>query len=179
MKKHLLFPALAGIFISATLLNCSNTTVSESKKDKLSPTDSTEVKPVIEQKTKGIDESAGKEIIHLTSETFKKEIFDYTKYKDWKYEGKVPAIVDFYADWCRPCKMLAPTLEKLQKEYKGKIQIFKVNTDDNPEVSQAFGITGIPALLFIPMEGKPQMSEGLLPEETLVTTITEVLKVAK
>ncbi len=179
MKRHLLFPVLAGIFITATLLNCSNTSVSENEKDKLSLNDSAKVKSVIEPKTAGIDESGGKEIIHLTSETFKKEIFDYTKYKDWKYEGKIPAIVDFYADWCRPCKMMEPTLVKLQKEYKGKIQIYKVNTDDNPEVSQAYGITGIPALLFIPMEGEPQMSTGLLPEETLVTTISEVLKVGK
>ena len=85
----------------------------------------------------------------------------------------MPTIIDFYADWCKPCKMIAPTLEKLQEKYKGKIRVYKINTDENPGLSQYFQIQGIPALLFIPMEGQPQMASGALPEADFEKAIKE------
>ena len=114
---------------------------------------------------------------HLTQETFKEKVFDYEKNKDWKFEGDKPAIIDFYADWCGPCKMVAPILEELSSEYKGKLDIFKVNTEEQQELAAAFGIRSIPAILFIPKEGQPQMTMGALPKETFKKTIEDVLKV--
>lgn len=115
---------------------------------------------------------------HLTKETFKEKVFDYEKNNEWKFEGKVPAIIDFYADWCGPCKMVAPILEDLQKEYGEKISIFKVNTDEEQELSSIFGIQSIPSLLFIPLEGKPQMATGALPKNSFKSAISEVLNVS-
>lgn len=114
----------------------------------------------------------------LTTQEFKELVFDFVESpQEWKFEGDLPVIVDFYADWCKPCKMIAPTLEKLQKEYEGKIRIYKIDTDKNTELANFFQIRSIPALLFIPMEGQPQMYSGALPEETFKQLIQEVLKV--
>ncbi len=114
---------------------------------------------------------------HLTQETFKEKIFNYEKNKDWKFEGDKPAIIDFYADWCAPCKIVVPILEELSTEYEGKLDIFKVNTEEQQELAAAFGIRSIPSLLFIPKEGQPQMALGALPKETFKKTIEDVLKV--
>lgn len=116
-------------------------------------------------------------IVHLTAETFKKKVFDYENNKEWKYEGDLPAIVDFYADWCRPCKMIAPILVELQAEYDGKLVIYKVDVDDEKELASVFQATSIPALLFIPTTGQPQMAKGALPKETFEKVIKDVLKV--
>lgn len=112
---------------------------------------------------------------NITAEEFKTKVFDYEKNTEWKYQGEIPTIVDFYADWCGPCKMLAPTIEKLSKEYDGKVNFYKVNTEEEPSLSAAFGIQSIPTLLFIPMEGKPQMSAGALPENQIKKIIDENL----
>ena len=114
---------------------------------------------------------------HLTQATFKEKVYDYEKNKDWKFEGDKPAIIDFYAEWCGPCKMVAPLLEELSTEYEGKLDIFKVNTEEQQELAAAFGIRSIPSLLFIPKEGQPQMAMGALPKETFKKTIEDVLKV--
>ena len=98
---------------------------------------------------------------HLTNETFKQKIFNYETNKEWKFEGNTPAIIDFYADWCGPCKVVAPILEELKDEYGDKLDIFKVNTEEQRELSSVFGIQSIPAFLFCPMEGKPTMSAGI------------------
>ena len=113
----------------------------------------------------------------LTTADFKSKVFDFEANQDWKYEGEVPAIVDFYADWCVPCKMVSPILEELSKEYDGKLKVYKVNTDEEQDVSMAFGISSIPSLLFIPVGEKPQMAAGALPKPTLVKAIKDVLKV--
>ena len=102
--------------------------------------------------------------IKLTTEDFRKKIFDYTASEHWKYEGSLPAIVDFYADWCGPCKMVAPVLEELSKQYEGKLLIYKVDTDAEAELSALFGIRSIPTFLFIPLEGAPMMQPGALPK---------------
>lgn len=112
---------------------------------------------------------------HLTKETFLTKVFDFEKNKDWKFEGELPCVIDFYADWCQPCKIVAPILEELSKEYVGKINIYKVNTEDQQELAGAFGIKSIPSLLFCPKDGQPQMAQGALPKETLVSAIKDVL----
>ena len=115
--------------------------------------------------------------IELTSETFKEKVFNYVDNKEWVYEGDKPAIIDFWAPWCGPCKMVGPILEELSEEYEGKVDIFKVNVDENPEISQAFGIQSIPSLLFVPLNEQPQMAMGGLPKETFKQAINETLKV--
>ena len=114
---------------------------------------------------------------HLTKETFQKKVFNYEVSKDWKFEGDKPCIIDFYADWCGPCKQVAPVLEELAKEYEGKVDIYKIDTEDQQELAAAFGIRSIPSILFCPKDDKPQMSMGALPKESFVTAIKDVLKV--
>ena len=112
---------------------------------------------------------------HLTKETFLEKVFNFEKNTDWKFEGQLPCLIDFYADWCQPCKMVAPILEELSKEYEGKINIYKVDTEDQTELAGAFGIRSIPSLLFCPVEGQPQMAMGALPKESLRKAINVVL----
>jgi thioredoxin len=114
---------------------------------------------------------------NLTKQTFLEKVFNYEKNKDWMYEGKLPAIIDFYADWCGPCKMIAPLLEELSDEYAGKINIYKVDTEAEQELAAAFAIRSIPSMLFIPMSEQPQMANGALPKQELHKLIKEVLKV--
>ncbi|NMC40125.1 MAG: thioredoxin [Bacteroidales bacterium] len=116
---------------------------------------------------------------HLTKETFLTKVFNYEKNKEWKFEGEKPCIVDFYADWCGPCKMVAPVLEELSEEYEGKIDFYKVDTEAENELAAVFGIRSIPSLLFVPKEGQPQMAMGALPKETLEQAFSEVLGVEK
>lgn len=117
--------------------------------------------------------------IKLTAEDFKKNIFDYTTEQEWKYKGALPAIIDFYADWCGPCKMVAPILEELGKEYEGKLIIYKVDTEAEQELSGVFGIRSIPTFLFIPMEGQPMLQPGAFPKSTFKQVIEEELLVAE
>ena len=116
-------------------------------------------------------------IEYLTKETFKNKVFDYENNREWKFEGTIPAIIDFYADWCGPCKMVAPILEELSKEYDGKLNVYKVNTEEERELAGVFGIQSIPSLLFVPVEGQPQMALGALPKETFKQAFKEVLNV--
>lgn len=114
---------------------------------------------------------------HLTTETFKEKVFNFETNKEWKFEGSKPCLIDFYADWCSPCKMVAPILEELQKEYDGKLNIYKVDTEDQRELAGIFGIRSIPSLLFVPMEGQPQMAAGALPKDSFKKAFAEILKV--
>lgn len=116
---------------------------------------------------------------HLTLNTFKDKIFDFENNKDWKYKGDKPCIIDFYADWCAPCKIITPILEEISEEYQGKIEVFKVDTQQESELAAVFQIQSIPSLLFIPLEDKPQMAMGALPKQALEQAITDVLKVEK
>lgn len=116
---------------------------------------------------------------HLTKETFKEKVFNWEANKEWKYEGDKPCLIDFYADWCGPCKMVAPVLEELQKEYGDKIVIYKVDTEDQQELAGMFGVQSIPSLLFVPTEGQPQMAMGALPKQSFEKAISDVLKVEK
>jgi len=116
---------------------------------------------------------------HLTTQTFKEKVFNYEQNKDWKFEGDKPCIVDFYADWCGPCKMVAPVLEDISNEYAGKINVYKVDTDKEQELASAFGIRSIPSILFIPKNGEPQMSMGAMPKESFEKAINEILLAQK
>ncbi len=115
----------------------------------------------------------------LDKKAFIEKVFDYENEKEWKYRGTLPAIVDFYADWCGPCKMVAPILEKISKEYDGKLHIYKIDTDKEQELAGAFGIQSIPSLLFIPRKGEPQMARGALGREAFDKAITDILGVKK
>ena len=112
---------------------------------------------------------------HLTKETFLKKVFDYEKNKEWKFEGELPCVVDFWAPWCAPCKMVGPIIDELSEEYKGKVNFYKVNTDEEQELGGAFGIRSIPSLLFVPKDGKTQMAAGALPKEALKKVVDEEL----
>jgi len=114
---------------------------------------------------------------HLTLETFKTKVFDFENNKDWKFEGDKPCIIDFYADWCQPCKVVAPVLEEISEEYGDKINVYKVDTEKENQLASIFGIQSIPSILFIPMDEQPQMATGALPKETFEQAIKEVLKV--
>lgn len=115
-------------------------------------------------------------VIKLNKEEFLKKVFNYEKSShEWKYEGNKPAIIDFYADWCGPCRKVAPVLEELAKEYDGKIVVYKVDTEKDKELAQKFGIQSLPSLLFVPMNGKPQMAVGAIPKDDLKKAIDEFL----
>ncbi len=114
--------------------------------------------------------------VHLTKTDFLEKVANYeSNPSEWKYLGDKPAIIDFYADWCQPCKMVAPILEELAQEYKDDIYIYKVNTEQEQELAGAFGIRSIPSILFVPMEGQPQMAMGALPKASFKEAIDQVL----
>ncbi|MBL7967033.1 MAG: thiol reductase thioredoxin [Prolixibacteraceae bacterium] len=167
MKKFILTLATSAIIITA----CGNT-----KLDKNS-------NPETSVSTAKSGASAGSE--RLTKALFVQKVWDYTKSpNDWKYLGTKPAIIDFYADWCGPCKIAGPILEEIGVEYAGKIDVFKINTDQERELAQVFGITGIPAFLYIPAQGKPVMMSGIArsKEETkkmFIDNIEKILLVKK
>ncbi|MEI6874036.1 MAG: thioredoxin [Spirochaetota bacterium] len=114
---------------------------------------------------------------HLTQESFKSKVYDFEKNKEWKYEGDLPAIIDFYADWCSPCKAIAPVLEELASRFAGKMHVYKVDTEAEPELSAMFDIQSIPTLFFVPKDGDPRFAQGALPKKELERAIAEVLKV--
>lgn len=152
MKKYII-SVLSFFFLAPAISFCGNPSVSESKSVK------------------------GVSVEQLTSEVFKKKVFNYEVNKDWKYEGNTPAIIDFYADWCPPCRQLSPLVEEIAKEYSGKIVVYKVNTDKEKELTMKMGISNLPTLLFIPASGKPQYTLGALPKSTLVKAVNEILLV--
>lgn len=115
---------------------------------------------------------------HLTKDTFKEKVFDFENNKEWKYEGELPCVIDFYAEWCGPCKMVAPILEELKQEFEGKLEIYKVNTEEQRELSAMFGIQSIPSILFVPKDGQPQMAQGALPKDSFKQAFSDVLKVS-
>lgn len=135
----------------------------------------------VETTTKTLTSTAKKMgTIHLTKAEFLKQVVDFeTNQDDWKYLGEKPCLIDFYADWCGPCKAVAPILEELAAEYGDKIVIYKVDTDKEQELAAAFGIRSIPSLLFVPMSGKPQMAVGALPKDQLKKAIDEILLASK
>lgn len=114
--------------------------------------------------------------IHLTKEEFIKKVMDYENNPDgWNYIGDKPAIIDFYATWCGPCNQVAPILEQISEEYADKIYVYKIDTDKEQELSAAFGINTIPTLIFVPLNGEPQMAQGALPKSAFRDVIEDFL----
>ncbi len=157
---------LAIILITVVAIN-AGCTISTAK------TENVEIRTEKSVATKSVSDDS--KTVYLTTATFKEKVFNYEVNKEWKYEGDKPCIIDFYADWCGPCKQIAPVLEELAKEYDGKITIYKVDTEKQKELAGAFGIRSIPSLLFVPASGQPQMSQGALPKEQFVKVIEEFL----
>jgi thioredoxin len=116
---------------------------------------------------------------NLTIDTFKSKIFDFEKSQTWSFVGPRPAIIDFYADWCGPCQALAPVLQEVADDYTGKVDIYKINTDTTPELAALFGVRGIPAILFVPMQGEPAMASGFMPKESFQRAINELFGIAQ
>jgi len=116
-------------------------------------------------------------VISLNNKEFKEKIFDYTSENEWKFKGSKPSIIKFWAEWCAPCKMLGPVLEEISEEYAGKMNVYKIDTDAEQELAMAFGIQSIPSILFIPMEGKPQMAQGAAPKDKLIEAMKNVMGV--
>jgi thioredoxin 1 len=112
---------------------------------------------------------------HLTKKAFTEKVFDFEKNEEWKFEGTLPAVIDFWAPWCGPCRMVGPVIDELSAEYTGKVNFYKVNTDEEQELAGAFGIQSIPSLLFIPMNGGPKMARGALPKKELKNIIEHEL----
>lgn len=133
--------------------------------------------PVVSEKSlAGKTAEADSKVIHLNKKEFLSRVFNYEESpNEWKYEGTIPCIVDFYADWCGPCKAVSPILEELASQYKGKILIYKINVDLDKELAAAFGIRSIPSILFIPVKGTPMMAQGALPKEEFIKQIDEFL----
>lgn len=161
MKKMIMALSMMIVFISCVNSQENNSSSSGSN----SKTTHTNLK-----------ESKMKKTIELTKESFSQKVVNLeSTSNEWKYLGDKPAIVDFYADWCGPCRSIAPILEELAEEYDGQIYIYKVNTQEEQEIAAAFQIRSIPSLLFIPMKGQPQMAQGALPKSTFKQAIEEVL----
>ena len=115
---------------------------------------------------------------NLTKQDFLDKVFDYENEEEWKYKGDTPCIIDFWAEWCGPCKAVGPVLEELSNEYDGKVKVYKVDTETEQELAGVFGIRSIPSLLFVPLGDKPQMAAGALPKEQFVQAFQDVLGVA-
>ncbi|MBL7744168.1 MAG: thioredoxin [Chitinophagaceae bacterium] len=113
--------------------------------------------------------------IQMTTQDFKANVFNYETEKEWKYLGELPAIIDFYADWCGPCKMVAPVLEELSEEYAGRLLVYKVDTEIEQELAQVFGISSIPTFIFIGADGEPMMQPGAFPKAVFKRVIEEKL----
>ena len=119
------------------------------------------------------------QIVFLNEATFKAKVWNYDQNPQWKFIGDKPMIIDFYADWCKPCKMIAPHLEEIQSEYGTKLQIYKINTDNTPNLANLFKVRSIPTLLFIPADGNFQQIVGYRNKEQFVELVGSVLKVTK
>lgn len=114
----------------------------------------------------------------LNIETFKQKIFNFEKNKTWSFSGTRPAIVDFYADWCGPCRALSPILEEIARDYAGLIDIYKVDTEATPELAALFEVRGIPTLLFVPQQGDPALASGFVPKESLQKAIQDIFSIS-
>lgn len=115
-------------------------------------------------------------VVNIGKKEFLDRVYDYEKNPHtWTYKGQKPALIDFYADWCGPCRMLSPVLKSLAAQYKDEIVVYKINTDKEQELAAAFGITSLPTLLFVPVGEMPQVAQGALPKKVLEKGINEVL----
>jgi len=169
---------IAGFSLIAFLSFCTLTSCGE--KGTKSTTDTTQnvnTNTSESESVQNISNTVPGKVIQLTSAEFKEKVFDFEKSQQWQYKGTLPAIVDFYADWCRPCKMVAPIMDELAKEYEGKLIIYKVDVDQAQDLASSFGISSIPSILYIPATGEPRMAVGASSKEEYVKAIKTVLMV--
>lgn len=140
---------------------------------------SQEIDEGVSETTKQDDKSAGSSDIkpeYITAKEFKAKVWDYeANPEQWTYNGELPCVVDFYADWCKPCKMVAPIMDELADYYEGRVLIYKVNTDKERELASVFQVRSIPAILFSPMDGKPAMQAGAMSKEDYIKIIDEFI----
>lgn len=161
MKRNII---LLLMLATITFISCGNSTDKEKQTKE-------------EQKNSTINKKENKmKTINLSKSEFLTKVMNFEQNpQEWKYLGDKPCIIDFYADWCGPCKMVAPLLEELAKEYDGEIYVYKIDTEKEQELAQAFGIRSIPSLLFVPMNEQPQMVMGALPKSELKKAIDDIL----
>jgi len=165
--------AIYGAVMGALLVSLFSRTPKEGKES----SNTVHINGEADPKTRVPDANGISLVQPLTKDSFLQKVFNYEQNKEWKFEGKLPCIIDFYADWCAPCKMVEPILQELAQEYQGKLNIYRVDTQAQQELAAAFGIQSIPSMLFVPLNDKPQMAIGALPKKTLKKAIKEVLKV--
>jgi len=181
MKNLIVLLVMAAIV--GTQYSCDNANAEENANDKQNTEivmDNNETNEVVTTKNEKDMEAEVKienkgKVVHLSTQEFKEKVFNYETNKDWKYLGDKPCIIDFYADWCRPCKMVAPILDELAKEYKDDIVIYKVDTEKERELAATFGIRSIPSILFVPVGEQPQMAQGAMPKDSFKEVINNVL----
>ena len=131
-------------------------------------------KPNINEKTTSADGDIQPE--YLTYDTFREKVWDFeANPQEWVYKGEVPCVIDFYADWCKPCKLVEPIMKELSEEYDGKVKIYKIDTDREKKLAGVFGIRSIPSIMFVPMNGDPSMQAGALPKSEYVRIINEIV----
>jgi thioredoxin len=166
MKKTFLI-----LFVVLSLMACNNTPKEENSGTEKQ--DETVTKDTVQTETKAVSETG--KVIHLNNASFREKIHDYKANPKWSYKGDLPCIIDFYADWCRPCKELSPVLDELAKEYQGKIHIYKVNTDIEGELSNFYGVQYLPTLLLCNLSGEPNKQVGGLTKAGLKSLIEKDL----
>jgi len=147
MKKLFLFMLIASLGFTQACQGSEKSSSDDNQKDEMT--------------NKKVNDDEKKATITLNKEEFKQKVMDYEANEEWKFEGDLPCIVDFYADWCAPCRVASPILEEIAQEYKGKINVYKVDIQKDKEIAAVFGVQGIPAFLYCPKDGKPQMSSGI------------------
>lgn len=174
MQKLTLIVAILAI---VTLFSCNQNSESSEVENNTQNTEVIDKEDVVEQSTERQDIKP----VYLTTADFKDKVWDYeANPQEWVYKGEIPCIIDFYADWCKPCKMVAPIMDDLADQYDGKVIVYKVNTDKEKELASVFQVKSIPAILFSPMEGKPAMQPGALSKEDYINIIDDfVLKINK
>jgi len=132
--------------------------------------------PVIENNIDGTETPEDAAPEYLTYDSFKEKVWDFEKNpQEWVYEGDIPCVIDFYADWCKPCKMVAPIMEDLAKKYDGKVKVYKIDTDKEKKLAGVFGVSSIPSVLFSPMKGRPVMQTGALQKADYIKIIEDEL----
>lgn len=169
IKKYVLLIFASAILIA--LASCGNNNA-EKKNDV-----ATEQFPAKENTVKAENKditAAFSKPERISTQQFKEKVFDYKKNTQWKFVGNEPCVIDFYADWCRPCRIVAPVFEGLAKDYAGKVRFYKVNTDFEQELSSYFGIRSIPTFMFCPINGDPELYAGVLSEDEFKKIISRL-----
>ena len=177
-KKNILYLAIA-----LTIIGCSSQKGKASKQEQYAPKQEQNVSQQeqnalqqIGTKSSKDKSSANGKVNYLTTADFKQKVMDYEAHpQEWVFAGQRPVVIDFYATWCRPCKMMSPIVEQLAKQYAGKVDFYKVDIDQESELASVFGIQSIPTFLFIPMKGNPTAQMGMMEKEEMEKVIKGII----